>query len=98
MTLADWSIDRVLNGIQVGVSGEYCSSQTLIVHRHINDMKESGGRKVFASVDTMNLEKQRRNLVEPDDRIATITTFLEITWTKYVYFVPLTLIISTSIV
>ena len=36
-------------------------------------MKESGGRKVFATVETMNLEKQRRNLVEPDDRLATIT-------------------------
>ena len=35
-------------------------------------MKESGGRKVFASVETMNLENQRRNIVEQDDRLATI--------------------------
>jgi hypothetical protein len=36
-------------------------------------MKESGGRKVFASVETLNLEKQRRYIVEQDDRLATIT-------------------------
>ena len=91
-----FGVDRVINGVLPGISGEYRNSHTLVIHQRLNDMKESGGRKVFASVETMNLEKQRRNLVEPDDRIATITTFLEITWTKYVYFVPLTLIISTS--
>jgi hypothetical protein len=39
-------------------------------------MKESGRRKVFASVETLNLEKQRRNIVEVDHRIATIIILL----------------------
>ncbi len=30
-------------------------------------MKESGGRKLFASVETLIIEKKRRNLVEQDD-------------------------------
>ena len=67
----NWGVDRVINEIVPGVSGEYRSSHCIITHKRLNDMKESGGRKIFASVDTMNLEKHRRNLVEPDHRIAT---------------------------
>ena len=68
-----WGVDRAINEIVPGVSGEYRNSHCIFLHKRLNDMKESGGRKVFASVDTLNLEKQRRNLVEPDDRLATIT-------------------------
>jgi hypothetical protein len=69
----NWSVDRVINEIVPGISGHYQNSHCIITHKRLNDMKESGGRKVFASVDTLNLEKQRRNIVEPDDRLATIT-------------------------
>ncbi|KAJ3120234.1 hypothetical protein HK100_012889 [Physocladia obscura] len=67
----DLGIDRVINGIVAGLSGEYCNGQTLIVHRRVNDMKEADGRKVFATLETLELEKRRRNLVQPDHRIAT---------------------------
>jgi hypothetical protein len=68
-----FGVDRVINGVLPSISGEYRNSHTLVIHPRLNDMKESGGRKVFASVKTMNLEKHRRNIVEPDSRIATIT-------------------------
>jgi hypothetical protein len=61
-----FGVDRVINGVLPGISGGYRNSHTLVIHPRLNDMKESGGRKVFASVETMNLEKHRRNIVEPD--------------------------------
>lgn len=72
LTPSSWGVDRVINGIVPAVSGEYRNTHCIITHQRLNDMKESGGRKVFASVETLNLEKQRRNIVEQDDRLATI--------------------------
>ncbi|TPX55906.1 hypothetical protein CcCBS67573_g09411 [Chytriomyces confervae] len=53
-----WSMDRVINGIVAGVSGEYRNGHCLFMHKRLNDMKEADGRKVFASVETLTLEIQ----------------------------------------
>jgi hypothetical protein len=69
LSTENWGIDRVINGIVPGVSGEYSD---LITHQRINDFKESGGRKIFKSVDTLELEKSRLNITEQDHRLSTI--------------------------
>ncbi|TPX73239.1 hypothetical protein CcCBS67573_g05492 [Chytriomyces confervae] len=69
--VGNWEIDRVINGIVVGRSGEYGHAQCLIVHQKINDMKEAGGCKIFASCETLELEKQHRGNIEADNCIAT---------------------------
>lgn len=67
----NWSVDRVINRIVPGVSGEYRNSHCLVMHARINDMKEAGGRKIFASVETIQLQKKRRNITQLDHRVAT---------------------------
>ena len=57
----DWNVDRAINAIVPGISGEYRNSHCIITHKRLNDIKESGGRKVFATVETLNVEKDRRN-------------------------------------
>jgi hypothetical protein len=71
LTPSNWGVDRVINGIVPGVSGEYCKRHCLIMHQRLNDAKESGGRKVFASVETLELEKKRLDIIQPDNRVAT---------------------------
>jgi hypothetical protein len=66
------SFDRVINGIVQGVSGEYSDEQILIVHTKMNQFKESGGRKIFKSVETLEMEKSRLNITQQDYRISTI--------------------------
>ncbi|KAJ3026340.1 UNVERIFIED_CONTAM: hypothetical protein HDU68_005844, partial [Siphonaria sp. JEL0065] len=67
----NWCVDRVINGIVAAISGEYRNEHCLITHRRINDMKEADGRKVFATMETLRLKMQRRNMVQPDFRFAT---------------------------
>ena len=40
LTPDTWGVDRVVNGIVPGVSGEYRNSHTLITHPRLNDFKE----------------------------------------------------------
>ena len=68
----NWSVDRCVNSIVFGVSGCYHDSQMLITHQRINDFKEGGGRKIFASIETLDLEKQRLGIAEDDQRRATV--------------------------
>ena len=68
----NWSVDRCVNGIVFGVSGCYHDSQMLITHQRINDFKEGGGRKIFASIETLDLEKQRLGIAEDDQCRATV--------------------------
>lgn len=71
LTPDTFGIDRVINGTVPGVSGEYRNEHCLIMHLRLNDAKESGGRKVFATVDTLEAEKRRLGIIEPDHRVAT---------------------------
>lgn len=71
LTPYNWGVDRVINGIVTGVSGEYRNEHCVLTHQRVNDMKEADGRKVFASVETLTLEMQRRHMVQADFRIAT---------------------------
>jgi hypothetical protein len=71
LTPTTFAIDRVINQSIAGISGEYCNSHTLITHRRLNDAKESGGRKVFATVETLELAKQIQGIIETDHRIST---------------------------
>ena len=71
LTPSNWGVDRVINGIVPGVSGEYCNRHCLIMHPRLNDAKESGGRIVFASVETLEVEKKRLGIIQPDNRVAT---------------------------
>jgi len=71
LTPSNWGVDRVINGIVPGVSGEYCNRHCLIMHQRLNDAKESGGIKVFASVETLELEKKRLGIIQPNNRVAT---------------------------
>jgi hypothetical protein len=73
----NWSVDRAINRIVPGISGCYQNSHFIITHSRMNDMKEAGGRKIFASVETLNLEKLKRHIVEPDNRLAIITILRE---------------------
>ena len=72
LTPSSMSFDRVINEIIQGVSGEYSDEQILIVHTKINDWKESGGRKIFKDVETLEMEKARLNITEQDHRLSTI--------------------------
>ena len=72
LTPQKFGIDRVVNGIVRGVSGEYESSQIIITHQRLNDFKESGGRKIFKSLETLEIEKTRLNIRENDHRLSTI--------------------------
>ncbi|KAJ3090859.1 hypothetical protein HK100_007339 [Physocladia obscura] len=68
-----WAVDRVVNGVLVGISGEYRNGHCLFMHKRLNDMKEiclfpADGRKVFATVETLILEIRRRNIVQSDHR------------------------------
>ncbi|KAI8617002.1 hypothetical protein BC830DRAFT_148153 [Chytriomyces sp. MP71] len=56
-----WGIDSAINGFAADI-GYYRNDQILIVHTRLNDCKEAGGRKIFASVETLELEKQRRRI------------------------------------
>ncbi|KAJ3246009.1 hypothetical protein HDU78_008013 [Chytriomyces hyalinus] len=71
LTPETFAVDRVINGTVAGLSGEYRNEHCLITHRRINDMKEADGRKVYATVETLTLEMQRRNINQVDFRIAT---------------------------
>jgi len=71
LTPTTFSIDRVINKSISGISGEYCNSHTLIMHKRLNDAKESGGWKVFATVETLELAKRNQGIIKPDHRIAT---------------------------
>ncbi len=68
----EFGIDRVINDIIAGVSGEYEKSQIIIIHRRLNDFKQGGGRKIFKSVETLEIEKSRLNITELDHRISAI--------------------------
>ncbi|KAJ3119522.1 hypothetical protein HK100_000274 [Physocladia obscura] len=67
----NWGVDRVINDRVAGVSGMYCHLHCLITHARVNDFKEAGGRKIFATVETLSVEMQHRNLVQADYRVAT---------------------------
>ncbi len=68
----NWGIDRILNEIVPGISGQYENSQIIITHQRLNDFKESGGRKIFRDVETLEMEKSRLNITEHDHRISSI--------------------------
>ncbi|KAJ2991046.1 hypothetical protein HDV02_004004 [Globomyces sp. JEL0801] len=72
LTPDTWGVDRAINGIVAGISGEYRSSHTIFVHQRLNDFKESGGRKIFKDVETLEMEKSMMNITEQDHRISTI--------------------------
>jgi hypothetical protein len=72
LTPKTFGIDRVINGIVKGVSGEYENDQIIITHQRLNDFKESGGRKIFKDVETLEMEKSRLNIIEQDHRLSTI--------------------------
>lgn len=40
LTPENWGVDRSINGIVPGISGEYTNSQIIITHQRVNDMKE----------------------------------------------------------
>ncbi|KAJ3132283.1 hypothetical protein HK100_005492 [Physocladia obscura] len=71
LTCDNWGVDRVINGIVIGVSGEYRNEHCVITHQRVNDMKEAAGRKVFATVETLTLEMERRGINQVDFRIVT---------------------------
>ncbi|TPX57297.1 hypothetical protein CcCBS67573_g09267 [Chytriomyces confervae] len=71
LTPDSWGVDRVINGVVAGISGEYRKEHCLFTHQRLNDFKEAGGRKIFATVETLRLELQRRNIIQADYRIAT---------------------------
>jgi hypothetical protein len=72
LTRDSWSVDRVIDGIETGISGEYCNDHCIFIHKRSNDWKESGGRKIFKSVETLEMEKNRLNITEQDHRLSTI--------------------------
>jgi hypothetical protein len=72
LTPQTFGIDRVVNGIVRGLSGEYENNQIIITHQRLNDFKESGGRKIFKDVETLEMEKSRLNIIEQDHRLSTI--------------------------
>ena len=72
LTAEAFGIDRVINNIVSGVSGEYRRTHTIIIHPRLNDFKEGGGRKIFKSVETLEMEKFRLNITEQDHRISSI--------------------------
>ncbi|KAJ3017379.1 UNVERIFIED_CONTAM: hypothetical protein HDU68_011724, partial [Siphonaria sp. JEL0065] len=40
LTPENWGVDRIINGIVPGISGEYTNSQIIITHQRVNNMKE----------------------------------------------------------
>jgi hypothetical protein len=72
LTPDTWGVDRAINEIVAGFSGEYRNSHTIFMHQRLNDFKESGGRKIFKSVETLEIEKSRLNITEQDQRLSTI--------------------------
>jgi hypothetical protein len=55
LNLNSFSVDRALNRIVSGISVEYSDPQNIITHQRINDFKESGGRKIFKDVETLEM-------------------------------------------